>query len=313
MDIQYIKRKIRNVVLNVKNGYMFKATNLEGETDGMLYVRRLYNRKPNPKTREIPKLDWCRQLPHLHGQNSLDQAKKSPICNNMKKDLEKLGYQYKEEVIIPIRDEAFGSWRNCLRAHGINENTIKENKSYNDAWYKQFIVLDIVEIKTGSILEVDGRTYHIPELDAARDDFVQWLFKEQTRRFIGYGGVGKNQTGKRNRDKSILKAYLENKKKNPALLQAIQEENIEAAIDFYYCEGDRHRFAIPVFLRLCCSLDSKRPNWEVEFNGKTLSITEKAFLIYCRDAKVRDSLSLRRDLEEAIFKNLFNITLEIKK
>ena len=38
MDIQYIKEKIRNVVLNVKNGYMFRATNLEGEIDGMLYV-----------------------------------------------------------------------------------------------------------------------------------------------------------------------------------------------------------------------------------------------------------------------------------
>ena len=310
MDIQYIKEKIRNVVLNVKNGYMFKATNLEGEIDGMLYVRRLYNRKPNPRAREIPTLDWCRQLPHPNGQNSLDQARESPICVKMKEDLKEFGYQYKEEVIIPIRDEAFGSWRNCLRAHGINENTIKGNKSYNDAWYKQFIVLDVVETKTGSILEVDGRTYHTPELDAARDDFVQWLLGEQTKRFVGYGGVGK-KVGKRVKDKIDLKTYLEGKKKNPNLLQAIQEENIEAAIDFYYCEGDRHRFAIPVFLRICNALDSKRPGWEVEFSGRTLPITEKAFQIYCKDAKVKDSLTLRSDLEESIFKNLFNITLKV--
>lgn len=301
-----IRELIKDFVMWPENGYMFQAKTLAGEKDGQVYVNKVFSRKPSSRSKYLPTIAWHRQ--GKNGNTLLDQAMISPICKSMKKDLTGLGYDYYEEVIFPIRDSMLETWRKYLRANGVHEDNYKTKKPWIDAWYKHYIVFDAVEPTTGAIIETDGASFHRnPELDLARDQFVEEVLQEPTKRFLGYGG----KPGKAVRDRLELQRYLAEKDPKPGLIERIKEENIQAAVDFYWSDLGFPVFMGKILKRIMSSMDIRRPGWRTELG--TLRLAWSTYIKYATEEMVRPLAGVYTKELTKVFKDLFGIRLVFER
>lgn len=270
--------------------YMFYSYDLKKVRDGGLYVRRLINRNPSSTKLELPTLDWNRQAFKKQGQpNHLQQAHHSPICNRAREDLRDGGFDAKEEVIFPINDLAL--WRECLGKQGLGEK--------DKAWYRNYILFDFVELTTGTIIEIDGTSYHDKAIDSARDDYVQRTLGRKTLRFPGYGSGGPKG---RIKSRGLLYGAL-SEQSDPSyrLWKEIRKANVEAATEFYLKEKERNTHAIPVLLYL------RDNQYLVE---KELIMRESVLRRICSFHDIPYSLVLAEDLRD-IAKDLYRVEITV--
>ena len=288
-----LKELIGNFVIRPKGrsrDYMFYSYDLRKVRDGGLYVRRLVNRNPSSTKLELPTLDWNRQAFKKQGQpNHLQQAHSSPLCNRAREDLRDGGFDAKEEVIFPINDLTL--WRECLGRQGLGDK--------DKVWYRNYILFDFVELTTGSIIEIDGTSYHDKAIDSARDDYVLRTLGRKTFRFPGYGGGGpKGRIKSRGQLYDVLGSQSDS---SYHLWKTIREANVEAAIEFYLKEKNRDTHSIPILLYL-------RDNG---FLGeKELVMRESTLKNLCSSYDIPYSKVLTEDLVEVV-QDLYEIKLTV--
>ena len=311
-----LRELIRPLVKNLHKKYMFISKSLSGVVDRqMIYVKKIFERHPDRKSgkRGVIDVEWCRQLPHSpkYGLNHLEQtAARSPNCQLIKKLLkERGGREIKEEVDIPIRSCRLGLWRDKLRKYGINETNI--NSGINrESWFKNFISVDIIDVKTGLLIEADGRSFHKAPIDSARDEFLKDAFGLTVLRVTGFKSPDESKIDK---DYNKLIQYLDSLSSDieRKTISTILSENIEAAIDFFISENDRQNTSLIVFQNIITALNNYSADWK---NKGVITITDRCFDTIIDKSKLQipiDKTYLKNEIS-ALFKDIFHVILEIK-
>ena len=134
------------------------------------------------------------------------------------------GYEFKldREIIIPI---VYDKWVKILKKHGISYETIpileekykkivRDKKDYFQRIItKRYFRLDFFDPYRHLNIEHDGSAFHIPEVDAARDEYLKSIYPSlKIERIMDFKNTSQEKVKEL---KNIFDKYLDKKQETP--------------------------------------------------------------------------------------------------